>query len=418
MALTLSRYLFLLLVFSLPLVRPFNTIVFGYPTPYTDFVFLASALFFVVALARGETSLRMDRIYLAIAVYAFALTISAIFSIDVGASFKKLIGEYYLFALCILTFNLVDERFFKQVLIAWLAGTAITVCASIAGFVFFYLGFNTEATNYVLSHFGSLPAGNYPRIHALFANANMLCNYLNVSVMLALLGTRVGWIKPIVSKIFFFGIAFAALFSISPGLGGIALSSGIWFWAMHSKGGRALLAAGILASVVMLAATLVSPDTKNTDQDFVIASRTIEPSVRVLVWEDTLTRLREHPILGRGTGLNVAEVRYEVLSGDKQMLGDAHNMWLSILGQAGVVGLAVFLFLCFYLWQRCNFSDKSRPILIALSCALTGAFFYQGLTGSFEDARHLWVLIGLLAAVSSSGFTFQGIDISPASKVP
>jgi len=37
-------------------------------------------------------------------------------------------------------------------------------------------------------------------------------------------------------------------------------------------------------------------------------------------------------------------------------------------------------------------------ILTGLGLAFCSAFVYQGLTGSFEDARHLWVLIGLVPA--------------------
>jgi putative inorganic carbon (hco3(-)) transporter len=35
---------------------------------------------------------------------------------------------------------------------------------------------------------------------------------------------------------------------------------------------------------------------------------------------------------------------------------------------------------------------------VALGIAFLGAFAYQGLGGSFEDARHLWLLFGLLIA--------------------
>ena len=37
-------------------------------------------------------------------------------------------------------------------------------------------------------------------------------------------------------------------------------------------------------------------------------------------------------------------------------------------------------------------------VAIALAIAWLDAFVYQGLTGSYEDARHLWVLLGLFLA--------------------
>src|SRR6185295_18518097 len=106
------------------------------------------------------------------------------------------------FALAVLVFNLVqDKSFYKQIVIAWLMGTGLTVLASFAGFVLFYLGAKTQADNYFLSHFGSLPAGNYPRIHALFSNANMTCNFLNVSLILAVLAEKANWLKKFLIRV-------------------------------------------------------------------------------------------------------------------------------------------------------------------------------------------------------------------------
>ena len=194
MTLKLSKWFFLLLIVSLSLVRPFNIYLFDLLVPYTDFIFLVSFALWFVAVVTRKTSLRFDRLYIFVGLYALTFTVSTIFSVDPKMSFYKLLGEYYLFALCFLTFNLVqDEKFLRQVVFAWLTGTALTALASIAGFVMFFLGYKTLDDNYFFSRPGSLPAGNYPRIHALFANANMLCNFLNVSIMLVLIADRLGW---------------------------------------------------------------------------------------------------------------------------------------------------------------------------------------------------------------------------------
>ncbi len=426
MTLKVSRYLFLLLVFSLPLVRPFNFRLFGLLVPYTDLIFMVSFGIWLIAIIQREATIRFDRLFIFVGLYAATFTISSVLSVDPTKSFYKLLGEYYLFALCFLTFNLASERQFqKQIVFAWLAGTVITALASIAGFLLFYAGFKTNFDNYFLSHLGSLPAGNYPRIHALFANANMLCTYLNVSVVLILLGDQIGWIKRRTAVILGAGTMFAALVSISPGLGGIALSIGIWFWVVRQKKwyAKPALTCGIILAVLAFAATLVSPDTSNTSQEISLpfVEKKLEPSVRVLVWQDTLQTVREYPWFGKGTGLDVANTRYEVLSGMQQLLGDAHNMWLNVLGQTGMVGLAAFVMLLGYLINRSRFSvdnvDEKQCIHVALSVAFVGVFLYQGLGGSYEDARHLWVLVGLLGAASVAGANAQN-DTLPASTEP
>ncbi|MEQ1922263.1 MAG: O-antigen ligase family protein [Pyrinomonadaceae bacterium] len=426
MAIKLSRYLFLLLVFSLPLVRPFNFRLFGLLVPYTDLIFLASFGLWCISIIRRETSLRIDRLFLFVGFYGVAFTISTFLSVDPTKSFYKLLGEYYLFGLCFLAFNLsVELRFQKQIVFAWLAGTGLTALASIAGFLLFYAGFKTNFDNYFLSHLGSLPSGNYPRIHALFANANMLCNYLNVSIVLILMTERLGWIKKRTAIILGAGTLFSALFSISPGLGGIALSIGIWFWVVGQKKwfARPALACGLILAVLAFAATLVSPDTGNTSQEVSLpfVDKKLEPSVRVLVWQDTLQTVREYPWFGKGTGMDVANTRYEALSGMQQLLPDAHNMWLNVLGQTGVFGFAAFVILLGYLISRSRFSvdngNSKQYTHVALSVAFVGAFLYQGLEGSYEDARHLWVLVGLLGAVSVAGANEEN-DTLPASTAP
>jgi putative inorganic carbon (hco3(-)) transporter len=377
--------------------------------PYSDFIFLFAFGFWLLALLRCETTFRVDRVYIFIGLYAFTLAVSTVFSVDPQKSFYKLLGEFYLFALAVLAFNLGrEEGFFRQIVLAWLAGTALTIVASIFGVALFAGGLQTPETNYFLSPPGSLPAG-YPRIRALFNNANMMCNFLNVSLMITLLAHRLGWLKRYVAALFYVGLAFAAIFTLSPGLGGLGLSLALWFAALIGRGEsrvrrQLILAAGTLFAIAVFSSTLVSPDTANTDQDLrvPVLNRTIEPSVRVLVWQKTLANFAHNPWLGKGTGTDVAGLIYDTQSGERQLLVDGHNMWLNILGQMGVFGLTLFMCLLAYLIYRCSLTsvsgDETGLILIGLSCAFIGAFLYQGLAGSFEDARHLWVLVGLLVA--------------------
>ena len=42
MTLKIAKWLFLLLIIFVPLIRPFNVVIFGLQVPYTDFIFLAS----------------------------------------------------------------------------------------------------------------------------------------------------------------------------------------------------------------------------------------------------------------------------------------------------------------------------------------------------------------------------------------
>src|SRR5258708_3312685 len=316
MTLRISKIFFLILVVSLPLVRPFNFDEYWFVLPYTDLLFLLSFSFWTIALIRGETTLKFDKFYIFLALYAFTLSISTVFSVNPNHSFIKLLGEFYLFLLAVLTINLIRDRpFFKQVVYAWLAGTVLTILASVAGVALFYFGYKSQDNNYFLSRFGSLPSGNFPRVQALFLNSNMMSNFLNVSLLFVLLAEKLQWLKKPFSRALQIGVWVAGFLTLSAGLGGMFLSFLLWHWVFLKKRrktmlSRASLAAGILAAMFFLTVSMVSPDTPNTEQECTLPgiNQKVEVSVRVLIWENTITTYLGNPWIGRGTGMDVADV--------------------------------------------------------------------------------------------------------------
>jgi O-antigen ligase len=94
-----------------------------------------------------------------------------------------------------------------------------------------------------------------------------------------------------------------------------------------------------------------------------------------------------------------------------QLLTDAHNFVLNVAAQAGLVGIIPLILICIavvrYPLASIRSSGITAPLNVALWIAFISAFLVQGLVGSFEDARHLWVLIGLIVAV-------QTVEASPS----
>ena len=408
MSLTLARWAFLLLVVSLPVVTPVQVAVAGSAAPLTDFLFPVAFALLMLAAYRRRISLASDRLFLFVAVYGAALALSALGSPHRSQSLVRLAGEVYLFALCFMAYQLArDGAFAKRIVLAWLAGTALTILGSVAGIALFYSGRTSLADNPFLYHFGTLPAGHYPRVRSLFGNANMLANYLTVSVMLLLLASRTALVGRAAARVLQAGTSLAALATLSPGLGGTVLAGALWRRANLLERGRrrlalATVAAGVSVAIAFVLAIIVSPDTANTDQDVRVLGHVIEPSARVLAWESALGTLASHPLTGTGLGVGPADVHYVVLSGETQHIQDAHDMVLDVAGQSGLIGLAAFLALALHLLRRLRLEggsgddDRTR---FALSCAMVGAFFYHGISGSFEETRHIWVLIGIFAAV-------------------
>ncbi len=165
----------------------------------------------------------------------------------------------------------------------------------------------------------------------------------------------------------------------------------------------------MVCALLFFVATLFSPINSNASPYYwkiPIIEKRLDPSARVLAWQTSLPTIIENPVFGRGLGMPVADVRYESPTGF-QHLTDAHQMWLNIAGQAGLFGFSALCVICIFFSRQTfpfNFADSKAVLRTALGLAFSSAFLYQGLTGSFEDSRHLWVLFGLLGSITENKF--------------
>ncbi|MEP7212168.1 MAG: O-antigen ligase family protein [Acidobacteriota bacterium] len=410
MLLKIVRWMFLVYVVSIPLVQPLNFYLFGLQLQPADLIFAATFAIAAAGVVFGKFPLVWNRQYIVFGLYGAAFFVSMLFSGDSLRSLEKLAGVFYLVAIAVLTINLaLDRQYPKRIIVAIVVGTALTAVAALSGVALFYAGFDSSETNFLLSHLGSLPSGNYPRVQALFANANMMCNFLNVGLIAILIARRSEWIGPRIATVLITATWIAVIFTLSPGIGGVILSAGLWYFFVHrtaSPQRRSMVLAGaVFAALFFLSASIVSLDTPNTDRDLDIPvlNVRIEPSVRVLVWRDAISNFSRSPIIGNGAGTDAALVTYTTLSGKSQILRDAHNMWLNVAAQTGLVGILMLALLTISTWSLCcsgTNNDDTNIILNGFCCMFVGAFVYQGLTGSFEDARHIWLILGLIAAVA------------------
>jgi O-antigen ligase len=121
-----------------------------------------------------------------------------------------------------------------------------------------------------------------------------------------------------------------------------------------------------------------------------------------MTWIDSFRTFSEHPFFGKGIGQNACNINYFDPSGTMQTLTDAHNILLNVAAESGIFGLLGILAIAFYFTKVKVFSifedNETNIIRVGLVLAFISAFVYQGIGGSFEDARHLWVLVGLIIA--------------------
>ena len=399
----LAKRLLLALIFALPLMNP----ALLYPIVLADAVFLMLAAALGAALLAGRRRLRWRRSYWPLAAYLAALAVTVPFSEDAARSAAKLATQAYLISLALVADALIDdEADLRRAVLAWLAATALVVLIGLASLASFVVAPDNPLLGYTRYRFGTLPGGDYPRLALSFANANMLANWLTVSIGLVLLAANVGWIGRRAALALGAGALIAAVFTVSPGLGGIALAIGLWIWlarrAASPLAARLAVGAGAGAALLFAAATSLTPILHPTAPwTTEIGGVAFAPSGRLMVWSDAAATFAAHPLTGRGLGLDPANVRYMDPTGHLQWLTDAHNSFLSIAAQAGLIGLAGFLALLLWVLSASRpwrFDSPAAAGRIAFAFLFLNAMAYQGLGGSFEDMRHLWLLLGLFLA--------------------
>lgn len=399
----LAKRLLLLFVFALPLMNP----ALHYPVVLADAVFVLLAAAFGAALLARHTRLRWRRPYWVLVLYLAALAVTVPFSEDAARSAAKLGTQGYLVSLALVADALIDdEADLRRVVLAWLAATLVVVLIGLASVASFLVAPDNALLAQTRYRFGTLPAGDYPRLALTFANANMLANWLTVSIGLTLLAAHLGWIGRGAAAVLGGGILLAAAFTFSPGLGGIALAIGLWFWlvwrARAPLAARLALAAGAGAALLFVAAMCLTPILHPTAPwTAAIGGIAFAPSGRLMIWSDAAATFAAHPLTGRGLGLEAANVRFMDPTGHLQWLTDAHNSFLSIAAQAGLVGLAGFVALLLWVLRASlpwRLDSPAAAARTAFALLFLNALAYQGLGGSFEDMRHLWLLLGLFLA--------------------
>ena len=408
-------WLFTLFVFLLPFqsIVPFK--VAAFQLQVADLAFVVLLMAWLGRLLSRPSEFRFRWFYLFLAAYLIAVLLSAVGSADLSRSTVKLAGKLYLVLIALVSFSLIDSMHqVRRAFHAWLGGAGVVLTLSGLGIIAFYMGSTDPDINIVVHPiYGSLPAGPYPRIEGLFAYPAMFSNFLGITWMIAIACTLNGWLTERNLCIFGVLLIIVNAFTLTPGIGGIFLSTGILLFLIKKVeapiAAGSYLAAGIIAAVLFLAAasfTLFSFEQSGVRLP--LADGEVRASHRAMAWSTGLQTFLQFPILGKGVGLPVSEAIYTDPNGNNQLLTDAHNTYVSVLAETGLVGAAAFFGMLFFVVLKLVQSvPKARWVYICLLLALIDAVFYQGLTGSYEDARHLWVVIGIAAAMGSDAFSTE-----------
>ncbi len=399
---------FLVLVVSLAIQKPSIYVYSGLWITATDVLFPLVAIIVAIAYYR-HLSLLLSLVYFIIFAYATSFAISAFLTPTDGTGPAKAASILYLVGLALMaSFVITNEERLKKTIVVWSAAAFLPFLVGLAAIVIYYIQPTNELLPYITHHFGAVPVGNFPRVSSTFVSASMFCNYANVAILMLLIANARGWIP---NNLFWPCICIALMvtvFTVSSGLGAVALAIAIWLRNRLGSGikGNGILVFGILICLAFLATSIVALQPHAT-APFVwhvpYLGIDVYPSPRLMIWAESVRTFADNFLTGNGPGSPSASVLFHNTDGTYSVLTDAHNSFLSVAAQTGIIGLSAFSALCVSMLRLGNFRKSSDPIRFGLWTAFLTAFVIQGLTGAFEDARHLWVLMGMMIAADRIG---------------
>ncbi len=273
---------------------------------------------------------------------------------------------------------------------------------------------------------GGAAAAQVGRLSGANVEANVLATLLIVCVVLAFALTLVLRDAPVARRFAAFAAvaALAAFFGTFSRGGLISLAVVVLAGCLYAGRGRPAFLA-LIVVVAIVGAVFVSTDTSGTVSRITSTST----SGRSDIWKIGLRMVRANPVVGVGSGnYQIVEPQYlntepgQILRGDLIVTTPlpAHNIYLHILAEMGIIGLALFLTVL-GLALRCAIRAVSlfrasgqrsleilgRALVISLVGILTADFFV-----SDQYSKQLWLLLALCPALLAIAQRREAVEVT------
>lgn len=282
----------------------------------------------------------------------------------------------------------------------WLAGTGLALFTTVA----LVVGAPPALQERVF--FGGTGVLGLPflRVSGPFLHPNMLGDYLAVSSFLLwgrwpelrgrarLAGATLGTF-----------IALGLLRTASTAWIGLGISA-IVFGRHVTREGRRSLGLVLRVGGVLLAAVTFAGVAFPLDVT-VLGMELVTGGIRPAIWRGALFAVFASPVWGVGAAPYLAEAADPLLGGAVS-LWDAHNAYLSVVGQFGIIGgllagAGLWGILSGGLAPGKGNREMERPrlaLILAVVAVAVNAFFMAS-----EDIRHVWVLLGMVGMMPGEG---------------
>lgn len=252
---------------------------------------------------------------------------------------------------------------------------------------------------------GYLNEAWHKRRHSTWHTDAILCLFYSLSALILLLGLLVSWSR---GAWLGFGVVGMVLLWLAP--------PRLW------QGTLLLIAASILIGILWFTGRIppqIAQRITDFQQDFtgfqdvrgvVISDENYAVVERLAHWQSALDMAKSHPWLGVGFG------NYEIAYPDFALinwplaLGHAHNYYLNLVAETGLIGLAAYLLMWIgVLWMTWRLLRQTQGIQRGLALGLMGAWIQISVHSLVDKLYvnnlflHLGVMFGLLAILQTSG---------------
>lgn len=414
--LAVARWIAIAYLLSLPVQAwPLATLR-GQPVLLPDALLVATWAAAAVALvaARGAGLREVARWVVAGSAFLAVLALSAVVGGKPPSSFLKLAAFAPMVLVpALLRWLFPDRSSALRAIKAFAAGCALALAVGLATIALFYIH-RPVAEESLMCGYGALHRAGYPRLCAPFRNFNMFADYLVATLPLAAV-----FVEQRLGRWAAFGLVGIAsvvtLFTLSAGIGAFALVVAFVVGPLFGEARVGKLLRGItwvgaiLVELAFIAASLGTLVDRGAGT-FPLGSHDY------LWWDGSrpailgagLRTWLSHPFLGVGYGSTVAHVTdpRAFVPADKIIPGqyapfadmEAHDLLLSVAGQAGILGLVVFVTTLVVLVTplvRARLAEADRRLRGVTLASVAAVVVVHGVFIAVEEARHFWPLLAM-----------------------
>lgn len=380
-------------VFAIITVLPFA------PTMMLVAAVIYTAFCYVLKLICGKRSLKFDIMDVSVLLFMLLMIFGGIVAVSSG-SIKPMLVYVTFMTGYFLVVNLIRTT-------EWMKKCVIGLTASSVAVAFYGLYQNFFGTVEQTWQDSDMFSEIEGRVVSTFENPNVLAEYLIMVIPLVftvvLLGrTHKGRFVGIISVA---SLVACLVYTWSRGAWlGIILGM-IVFLLMYSKNTMTAMFFGVLA-IPLLPAILPSSIVSRFASIGNLSDSST--SYRVFIWRGVLNMLKDYAGTGIGIGYDSFKLVYPAYAFSAiESAPHSHNLYLQIVTELGVIGLAVFLIFIFLYAQssfsiHANDSRKEKLISSALFCGIVSVLV-QGMTDyiwyNYRVFLAFWLFIGLGVAM-------------------